>query len=237
MPTGPKKKRSGQLRWYRRRTGPSVRGGDGTSALLRGALEVPIPGDKRDVGAERERARKVDGVVSAQLVLLGKLARPLCERPVDPDQHQLALQGLELLPRPPVARGAQPTATTSCSERRATLGVAEDAGRRPKARTPQLGHQLGAGLDNDELDERGGVEVQNQRRCSAMRSETEPRELTRARRELRARAGRVTRPRRTRSSSGSAPSMAESRAIGWPRRVTTTSAPRRARSRCSLNRS
>ena len=46
-----------------------------------------------------------------------------------------------------------------------------------------------AGLDDDQLDERGGVEVQDQRRCSATRSETEPRAFTFARRELRARVG------------------------------------------------
>jgi hypothetical protein len=131
--------------------------GDGTSTLRCGALEILIPGDERGVSAERERAREVDGVVSAQFVLLGKLARSPHERTVDPDQHQLTLQRLELLARPTVPRGAQPSATTGGSERRATLGVAQDAGCRPKPRAPQLGHQFGVELDNDELDQRRDV--------------------------------------------------------------------------------
>jgi len=127
--------------------------------------------------------------VSAQFVLLGKLACAPSEWAVDPNKYQLTLQRLELLARPTVPRGAQPTATVGGSERRTTLGIAQDAGCRSKPRAPQLGHQFRAGLDDDELDERRGVEVQDQRRCSATRSETEPRAFTRAWRELRARAG------------------------------------------------
>ncbi len=66
--------------------------GDGASTARCGALEILIPGYERGVCAERERAREMDGVVSAQSELLSKLARLPRERNVDPDQKQLALQ-------------------------------------------------------------------------------------------------------------------------------------------------
>jgi hypothetical protein len=56
----------------------SDRWSDRASTLRGGTFEIPVPGDERGVCAERERARKVDGVVSAESELLGKLARLPC---------------------------------------------------------------------------------------------------------------------------------------------------------------
>ena len=52
------------------------------------------------------------------------------------------------------------------------------------------GGQLRSVLDDHELDERGGVEVEDQRRCSATKSETGPRAVTSARRALHGDEGR-----------------------------------------------
>jgi hypothetical protein len=108
---------------------PSVRGRDSASTLRSSALESLIPGDERGVSAERECAREVDGVVSAQFKLLGKLARLSGKRAIDPNQRQLTVQRLELLKRPTVRRRAQPPSATSGSERGTTLGITQDAGR------------------------------------------------------------------------------------------------------------
>jgi hypothetical protein len=102
---------------------------------------------------------------------------------------------------------------------------------------PQLGCDLGAVLGDDQLDQRRGVEVQPQRRCSATSSDTEPRAATLARRDERGRSGKRTSPRRTSSANASSRPIADSRATRLPRRVTTISTPRSTRSRCSLKRS
>lgn len=104
---------------------------------------------------------------------------------VDPHQKQLILQRLELRERARVGAGAQPPSPTGAGKRRATLGVGEDAGRRPQRRAPELARQLRTRLDDDKLDERRGVEIEDQRRCSAIRSETESRASTLARRSAR----------------------------------------------------
>ena len=101
---------------------------------------------------------------------------------------------------------------------------------------PQLGGHLGAILGNHELDQRRGVEVEDQARCSETRSETEPLPFTRADRGERDPSGIRTRPRRARASSGRSPSPLR-RATGRPRRVTTISPPPSTRSRYSLRRS
>src|ERR1700684_1066015 len=164
-------------------------------------------------------------VVAAQGGLLGELAGLACELYVDADERQLPVQRLEALERTCVRGGGKPGAAPCCRERRATLGVGEDA-RNPRMRSPpQLARQLRSLLGDHELDERRGVEIKDQRRCSATSSETGPRAFTCARRAARCRLGGVTRPRRTRSCRGSLSLTAESRAIGRPRRVTSTSAP------------
>src|ERR1035437_440990 len=96
----------------------------------------------------------MDRVVSAQPELLGKLSSLVGERPIDPDQQQLALQRVKLLARPTVSRGAQAPAPSCRAQRRTALGVAQDARRRAKRRAPQLGHEFRAVLDDQELDER-----------------------------------------------------------------------------------
>ena len=175
--------------------------------------------------------------VAAQPELLRKRSGPVSEVIVDADDEQFERQRPELGAGPRVSAGAQPAAAPRSGERSAALRVGQDARRGGRGRVPQRVGKLRAGLGDNELDQRRGVEVEDQRRCWATRSETEPVAFTRSRRERRGRVGAVIRPRRMRSSIASASPTADRRAIGRPRRVTITAAPNSTRSRCSLRRS
>ena len=179
----------------------------------------------------------MDRVVTTQAQLLREVTRLAGERNVNADKEQLVLDRLEVLDGVRVVRRREPTTTLRRGKRSAALRVGEDARRRRVPGIPKLGGKVRAILGDDQLDQGRGVEVEIQRRCSATRSETEPRGLTRARFDRRDAVGAVTSPRRTSASSASSLSTAESRAIGRPRRVTTTSEPRWTRSRYSLSRS
>jgi hypothetical protein len=179
----------------------------------------------------------MDRVVTAEAELLRQVPRLVRERDVDADQEELVLDRLEIFNGLDVIRRGEPATPLGGGESGASLGVGEDARRRRVSRLPQLRGKLGAVLGDDQFDQRRGVEVEIQRRCSGTRSETEPRDLTRGRFDRLDAFGAVTSPRRTSSSSASSPSTADSRAIGRPRRVTTTSEPRWTRSRYSLSRS
>lgn len=101
----------------------------------------------------------MNGVISTQFEFLGKLARLPRKWSVDPHEKQFTLQRLELIAGLRVSRGAEPLGATGRGERRATLGIAEDAGSRLKPCTPQLGYELRSRLENEELDKRRGVEI------------------------------------------------------------------------------
>ncbi len=74
----------------------------------------------------------MNGVVSPQGEILGKIARLPRECHVNPNQKQLALQFLELLLGPKVIQLAQSPAALCRRERRPALGVTKNAGGRPK---------------------------------------------------------------------------------------------------------
>jgi hypothetical protein len=215
----------------------SVRRGQSAAALDRRAPEFSVPRDQYDIAVEHERAGEMDRVVAPECVVVSELPGVVGEGFVDPDDQQLAMQRPERFARSRVPPCTQTSGAACRCKRRSTLGVGHDA-RCPRERSgPEVRDQLRAVLDDHELDERGGVEVEDQRRCSATRSETVPRAFTSARRALRGRDGRVMSPRCSSCANGSSWSTADSRAIGLPRRVTTTCAPRSTRSRCSLRRS
>ena len=132
--------------------------------------------------------------------------------------------------------GAQAPGPSRRGQCRARFRVGKDTGGGLVA-VPQVRRDIGAVLDDDQLDQRRGVEVQRQRRCSATSSDTEPRAATLARRRERGRSGKRTSPRRTSSAKASSRPIADSRATRLPRRVTTISTPCSTRSRCSLKRS
>src|SRR5580704_4153345 len=102
-------------------------------------------------------------VVAAQGESLGKLAGLACELYVDADERQFAVHRLEVLERTRVRGGGEPCTAACGRERGATLGVGEDARDRGMGGRPQPACQLGAFVGDHELDERGGVEVADQR--------------------------------------------------------------------------
>lgn len=113
------------------------------------------------------------GVVSAHRMPLGKLARRLRLLRVDGDHVHRRQRFVEVRRRPPELAGGDPAGALCRGEGRPGLGIGEKAGD-PIARiAPQLLGGVRPGLANEELDERRGVEVCDQRRCSATRSDTD----------------------------------------------------------------
>lgn len=207
-------------------------------ADTRGRLgEIPIPGDEHDfLVAEFERRGEVDRVIATQAQLFGTGASVSGKFLVYADRDQVCAEHLEGGERLTVLLLSEAMEAASSRKGRPALGVGKDAGRCGVGAAPKLGGQLGTILDHNELDQRRGVEVEDQARCSETRSETEPLPFTRADRVERLPFGIRTRPRRARESSGRSPRPLR-RATGRPRRVTTISPPASTRSKYSLRRS
>jgi hypothetical protein len=172
-------------------------------------------------------ACEVDGVVAAQGVFGGEVAGVAGEWFVDRDDAQLGEEILERGDRADVGRFVDAARASSRCERCACLGVDELARDEQVGAIPQFDGELGAGFVEDQLDQRRRIEVDDQRRWSATRSDTGFAALSRARRArgLRLAVGSRTRPRARRSASGSTSSTGTRRATRRPRIVTTTSAP------------
>lgn len=210
---------------------------DAEALSRRGSRELTIPGDEGRPRSQRQGAGKVDGVVATQAELRRQLAGLASELTIDPDRHQLVLKRFEVGQSVAIGGRAETTGTTRARDCGPPLRVSENARCDRMRDGPRLDRQLRAGLGDDELDQRRRIEVEVQRRWSATRSETEPRAFTRGAFALRRTLGSEIRPRWTRESSDSSSPRELSRATGLPRRVTTISAPRSTRSRCSLRRS
>ena len=172
-------------------------------------------------------ACEVDGVVAAQGVLGGEVAAVAGQRFVDRDDAQLGVEILERGDGADVRWFVDAASARSRGECRACLGVDELARDEQVSAIPELDGEFGAGLVEDELDQRGRVEVDDQRRWSATRSDTGLAALSRARRArgLRGVVGSRTKPRARRSARGSISSTGTRRATRRPRIVTTTSPP------------
>ena len=124
-------------------------------------------------------------VVTAQSQVFGVLASTNRKLPIDADRSQVRIQLLEVCERLAVLISPEPIQSTGSREGRSALGIDKDARRRRMGAIPEFGRQVRAVLYNNELDQRGGVEVEDQARCSETRSETEPTPSTRAEREER----------------------------------------------------
>jgi hypothetical protein len=169
----------------------------------------------------------MNGVVAAQGTALGEAAGGSGERGVDGDLGQLLVDLIDRANRSLELSGVESAVAMRRRDRSTRLWI-DDLPRACRGRpVPQLVREVRSGLVEDELDQRRGVEVDDQRRCSATRSDTDPAALIR-RRPLRRRLGRVgscMSPRARRSASGSTSSIADRRATRRPRIVTTTSPP------------
>lgn len=78
----------------------------------------------------------MDGVVTAQAVLLRQVARRSRKSHVDADQEQLILDRLEVLDRLGVSRRGDPATASGGGEGGASFRVGEDARRRRVPRLP-----------------------------------------------------------------------------------------------------
>src|SRR5207302_1098758 len=107
-------------------------------------------------------------VVSAQRPLIGELAGAMGELAIHLEHKQLVMENSELPAGVSMVRGSQSTGARCGRERCACLRIAQDAGDHPDGRVPKLDRGAGAVLGHQELDQGGGVEVMDQRRCWAM---------------------------------------------------------------------
>jgi hypothetical protein len=193
-----------------------------------GRVERVVPrGEEHVVAEQLQGACQVDSVVAAQGMLRGEVAGVAGESVVDSEGAQLGAEIVERGNRADVRRFADTAAAGSRGERRACLGVDELAGGQEVGPIPEFDGELGAGLVEDQLDECRCVEVDDQRRWSATRSDTGFVAVSRAPRArgVRGSVGSRTSPRARRSASGSTSSTGTRRATRRPRIVTTTSPP------------
>lgn len=175
-------------------------------------------------------------VVAAQPEVFGVIAGASRKLLVYADRNQLPVELLEDRERFSMLLIPEPLQAPGSRKGRSPLRVGQNARRCGVCAVPEPGRQLRALLDDDQLDQRRGVEVEDQIRCSETRSETGPVPLTRAERGDLLPCGIRTKPRWARESSGRSPSPLR-RATGRPRRVMTISPPPSTRPRNSLRRS
>jgi hypothetical protein len=136
----------------------------------------------------------MNGVVCPERLLLGELGGTAGKVVVDVDQIELGEEHV----KPAFRHGVLPS-----------VDAAEPYG-------------LSECRPSFQRDDRGGIEIGDQRRCSTTRSETDPVDLSgRGRLRRRCFAG-VTSPSRTSRSMVRSPSIGTTRAIARPRSVTTT---------------
>jgi hypothetical protein len=214
--------------WRHRAPGSRRVVGEQPARRARGRVERCVPrGEENVVAVQLQGASEVDGVVAAQGVLGGEVAGVAGQWLVDRDGAQLCVEVLERCDRADVGGFVDTARASRRSERCARLGVDELARDQDAAAIPELDGELGAGFVEDQLDERRRVEVDDQRRWSATRSDTGPAALSRARRVRgpRGSVGSRTRPRARRSARASISSTGTRRATRRPRIVTTTSPP------------
>lgn len=116
----------------------------------------------------------MDRVVAAQTEIIRLLAGAPGETLVDPDRDQLSLKRLKGLQCLAVTSAFQTPVTLGSRQCGSSLWVGEDTRNRYVSDAPKFAGQFRAVLLDNELDQRRGVEVDGQRRCSWTRSDTEP---------------------------------------------------------------
>lgn len=127
----------------------------GEALLESGRAKVAIPRDqRRGVCPQRDRAGEVDSVVAAQAKLGSQLAGMLRERFADPHDRQLAPDVPELGDRALVPRRCESPTPVGRRKGSATLRVEQEARGDLLVCIPQLGRQIRARLDHDELHQR-----------------------------------------------------------------------------------
>ncbi len=208
----------------------SRRGGkDCIAACDHRVCQIAIPCDRDEPGVfNADRGREMNGVVPAQAVKLGEFACELRQRAIDANHAQLGIKIVNRADRTAQRVCVDPPHPAGQRRRRARLWVYELAGCCYEAGlVPDLFGEVRSLLGENELDQCGRIEVNDQCRCSATRSDTGSSDWS-CRCPVLGRLGWVgsrTSPRARRSASGSSAFTGESRATRLPRIVTTTSPP------------
>jgi hypothetical protein len=135
------------------------------AGLVRGVAERVVPRCEQDVvGVDGQRGGEVHGVVAAQRMPGSEVSGVTCQRFVDADDPQLRANVLERIDGEVVSGLIDPRDLQGGRDPRARLWVDELARDRRCAAVPQFRGKIGAGLLEDQLDQRRGVEVDDQRR-------------------------------------------------------------------------
>lgn len=204
------------------------RRGDAAARRDRSSGQVAIPGsDQHGVRVNAHCGGQVHSVVAAQAVGFGEVSRGAGEVRVETNDLQFGTEVLDPVDGATQCRRRDSAFSPGRGCCRSGLGVDQLARHDRFCAIPQLGRERRSWFVEHQLDQGGGVEINDQRRCSRTRSETEPCAVSSSRplARRRDRCGSRTRPRARRSASGSASPTVESRAIRRPRIVTTTRPP------------
>ncbi len=106
----------------------------------------------------------MDRVVSAQRVPFRELSGVAGKRFVDADDAQLGVDILQRIEREAVGLEVDATTAAGGRHRCPRFGIHQLAGCHDVGAIPELRGVIGAGLVEDKLDQRGGVELDDQRR-------------------------------------------------------------------------
>lgn len=137
--------------------------------------ERSIAGDDDEIRiAYSIRRGEVDRVVTAQPVSLGEITSAASESVVDIDEIELLAPGIEFSHGLAKLAGAEPSKTMCLGKRSPALGVDKTDAHDAVGSVPQRCSTSGADLSDEQRDDRGRIEVRDQRRWLATRSETLP---------------------------------------------------------------
>jgi hypothetical protein len=116
---------------------------DGAVLRDRRRGERAIPRRHNQLGVvDRDRRRKVDGVVATQPVVLGKRSRSPCKGLVESDHVQLIAQLVDRPHGSPQLARVDPAAAMRCRGGSACFGVDQLAGRDGLCAIPQLDRNI-----------------------------------------------------------------------------------------------
>ena len=136
------------------RAGSSGRRYDGEPSGDGRCLQAVVPGDEHGLISEPQRAREMDGVVAAEVVLGRELARSASQRVIDPDGERGGVKRLEVCDRCAVPDRRQATCSTRGRQCRPRLRVGQNADSHPMTGVPQPHSEIGPRLLDEKLDQR-----------------------------------------------------------------------------------
>jgi hypothetical protein len=129
--------------------------GKAQTGLISCSGEISVPGHEGDfLLAELKRGGEMNCVIATKPKIFGMPAGATSEGRIDTDRNQVFLQLLEDRECLCVLAFSQAALAPRSRQSSASLWMGEDAGRCGMAAVPELGGQLGAVLEDDELDQR-----------------------------------------------------------------------------------